>query len=408
MGNVVPEWVGLLIVPIEQVRAGMRLAITVSHPDQPDHDLLRAGFELTDDVVARLKGLGVETLHVDYPDLSDLDRHMAATLSPARQQVYAQIRGTMQAVQKQAKPTVPFRDYYALTRELITTLLEQGRHAIYLDQMSGKLGAHAVAHATAVAHLSLMLGIRLEAYLVRQRSRLEPAHARDVVNLGVAAMLHDIGLALLPDPLRKFSRVSPPEDEKLLAEWRTHPQRGYDLLRGEVEATAASAVLHHHQHFDGGGFPAPADVPPGEEPRNAGERIHVFARVLAAADLYDRLTVGDAGQRRPNVEILHLMRTKYAAWIDPEILKVIPSVIPPFPPGMPVTLSDGTEAVVVALRPERPFHPQVRRIVDPATFELDGAALDTYLQPGLRIEKVAGRPVGDLVPEPHAGDARAA
>src|SRR5215218_7001660 len=169
---------------MEQVRPGMKLAVTVSHPDQPDHDLLRAGFELRDEIIGRLRGLGIENVYVDYPDLGDLDKHMAATLSPARQQVYNQIRDTMTAVQKQAKPSVPFNDYYSATRELILTLLSQGEHAIYLDQMSGKLGGHAVAHATAVAHLSLMLGLRLETYLIQQRSRLTAQHAREVVNLG--------------------------------------------------------------------------------------------------------------------------------------------------------------------------------------------------------------------------------
>jgi HD-GYP domain-containing protein (c-di-GMP phosphodiesterase class II) len=391
---------------MEQVRAGMKLAVTVSHPDQPDHDLLKAGFELRDEVIGRLRGLGVETIYVDYPDLADLDKHMAAHLSPARQQVYAQIRDTMQVVQRQAKPSVPFPAYYDLTRELITTLLQQGEHAIYLDQMSGRLGGHAIAHATAVAHLSLMLGIRLETYVVQQRSRLDASQAREVVNLGVGAMLHDIGVAQLPEALRKFSRANPPTDEKLLAEWRTHPQRGYDLLRGGVEATAANAVLHHHQNFDGSGFPVPV-LKPGEEARNSGERIHIFPRILAVADLYDRLTVGENGQRRSNLEILHLMRTQHAAALDPMILKAAPSVIPPFPPGMTVTLNDGTEAVVVALAPQRPYHPRVRRIADPATFKLEGPTLDTVLQPDLKIEKVAGKPVGEMIPDP-ASSARAA
>ena len=398
----------MLIVPMEQVRPGMKLAVTVSHPEQPEHDLLKPGFELNHEVIGRLKGLGVETIYVDYPDLADLDKHMAGHLSPARQQVYQQIRNTMQAVQKQAKPTVSFADYYACTRELILTLMQQGEHAIYLDQMSGKLGGHAVAHATAVAHLSLMLGIRLETYLVQQRSRLEPSHARETVNLGVAAMLHDIGVAQLPPAARAFSRVSPPADEKLLAEWRTHPQRGYDLIRGGVEATAASAVLHHHQHFDGSGFPAP-DLKPGEEARNVGERIHIFARILAAADLYDRLTATETGQRRQNIEILHLMRTRFATTLDPMILKALPAVIPPFPPGMLVTLSDATDAVVVAVKPERPYYPQVRRIEDPDTLKLASGTLDMALQTGLKIDKVAGQPVGDMVPElPNANAVRAA
>ena len=397
----------MLIVPMEQVQVGMKLAVSVSHPDQPEHDLLKAGFELTADVIGRLRSLGIENVYVDYPDLGDLDKHMAGFLSRERQVIYNQIRDAVSAVQKQAKPSVPYIDYYASTRELILTLLSQGEHAIYLDQMSGKLGGHAVAHATAVAHLSLMLGLRLETYLVQQRHRLSTAHAREVTNLGVAGMLHDIGVALLPAPLRKYSRVNVPEDKALWAEWQTHAQRGYDLIKGGVEATAANAVLHHHQHFDGTGFPIMPVKPGDDGPRNVGERIHIFPRILAVADLYDRLTVGETGHRRPNIEILHLMRTQYASTLDPMIMKVVPAVIPPFPPGMTVGLSDGTDAVVVGIQSHRPYQPLVKRIIDLASFKLGGAILDMGLQPTLRIDRVGSKNVTDMIPDPSAiADAR--
>jgi HD-GYP domain-containing protein (c-di-GMP phosphodiesterase class II) len=377
----------------------MRLAVTVNHPEHPDQELLKAGFELRGEIIERLKAMGVEMVYVDYPGLEDLDRHMAAYLSPARQVIYNQIRDTIAAVQKTASPTVAFPDYYASTRELVTTLMQQGQNAIYLDHMSGKLGGTAVAHATAVSHLALMIGLKMEQYLIQQRSRLAPSHAREVINLGVAGMLHDIGTAGLPAALRDHSRVAIPEDPKALDEWATHPQRGYDMIKGGVEATAAAAVLHHHQHYDGSGFPS-SPTKPGEEPRNSGQRIHVFARILAIADLYDRLSIGEKLVRRPNIEILHLMRTQYAAWLDPEILKVIPSVIPPFPPGMRVKLSDGSEAVTVGLRPERPYEPQVKRIEKREPLELSATMIDLSLEKELRIHSFGGLDVRAMIPDP--------
>jgi hypothetical protein len=147
---------------------------------------------------------------------------------------------------------------------------------------------------------------------------------------------------------------------------------------------------------------------PGEEPRNAGQRIHVFARILAIADLYERLTIGDDGQRRPNVEILHLMRTRYAGWLDPEIMKVVPGMIPPFPPGVRVTLTDGSEAVTVGLRPERPYQPMVKRIEKKDPFTLATETLDLTLEKDLGIDKVAGVSARDMIPpEPAPAAARA-
>ncbi|HEY7115546.1 MAG TPA: HD domain-containing phosphohydrolase [Tepidisphaeraceae bacterium] len=395
----------MLIVPLENARPGMKLAVTVTHPDHPEQELLKVGYDLREDVIDRMRKLGVEAVYVEYPDLADLDKHMAGYLSPARQEIYCHVRDTITSIQKSAKPTVSFADYYAATRELVATLMRQGQNAVYLDHMSGKLGANAVEHATAVSHLSLMLGLRLEPYLIQQRSRLEPRHAREVINLGVAGMLHDIGLACLPEEVRRFSRVSPPEDPATFAEWQTHAQRGYDLIKGGVEPTAAAAVLHHHRHFDGTGF---AEVPEkkGDPQKNAGQRIHVFPRILTVADLYDRLTVGEGGRRRQNIEILHLMRTKYSAWIDPEIMRVVPSVIPPFPPGMTVTLSDGGRAVTVGIRPDNPYRPMIKRIVDPAEFKLAEEVVDLTLERGLEIEEVGGVPAGPLIPAPPGGGAK--
>jgi response regulator RpfG family c-di-GMP phosphodiesterase len=350
--------------------------------------------------------MGVEVIYVDYPGLEDLDRHMAAYLSPARQQIYAQIRDTIAAVQKTAKPTVAFPDYYASTRELVMTLMQQGQHAIYLDQMSAMLGGSAVAHAAAVAHLSLMLGLRLELYLIQQRSRLAPQHAREVINLGVAGMLHDIGTAGLPAPLRQFSRVAPPEDETEINEWATHPQRGYDMIKGGVEATAAAAVLHHHQHFDGSGFPS-MPVKPGNEPRNVGQRIHVFARIVAIADLYERLTVGNDGRRRANIEIIHIMRTHYAGCLDPEIMKIVPSIIPPFPPGMRISLSDGSQAITVGIHSDRPYQPLVRRIEKLDPFTLGDKVLDLAAQKGLEVETVGAVSARGMIPPPAPRKAQA-
>src|SRR5204862_2546532 len=105
----------------------------------------------------------------------------------------AHITSTTTSIENPAQPTVSFPDYYAITCDLTITLLQQGEHAFYLEQLSTRLPTDEVSHATAVAHLSVMLGIRLEQYLIAERSRLDPQHAREVVNLGVAGMLHDIG-----------------------------------------------------------------------------------------------------------------------------------------------------------------------------------------------------------------------
>ena len=89
----------MLIVNLDEVQAGMTLAAPVAHPDNAQQDLLKRGYALETSILPRLRDLGITSLYVDYPGLSDLDRHLAPQLSPARQSMYRQVREAMGRVQ---------------------------------------------------------------------------------------------------------------------------------------------------------------------------------------------------------------------------------------------------------------------------------------------------------------------
>ena len=400
----------MLIIDVGDARVGMTLAAPVAHPDNPEHDLLKRGYALEESVLPRLRELGVASLYVDYPGLGDLDRHLAPQLSPARQEMYRLVRDTMLQVQGHTCPGVSFPDYYATTREMVTTLMSQGAHPIYVERLSA-LGPDAVAHATTVAHLALVIGLRLETYLIQQRARLDPQHAREVVNLGVSGMLHDIGKMKLPEALRGRSGLDAHADDAEREEWEAHARLGFEMIRGGVESSAAAAVLHHHQRFDGTGFPAVPE--PGCGTGRAasadavaplkGRNIHVFARILHAADLYANLArPAGATALRSNLEVLHLMRTGYGDALDPMIFRTLQAVSPPFLPGSKVVLDDRTTAAVMSVTPADPYAPVVRR------FKPDGDGLEAedidLRRPGAPAMFAAGDvPVAPFMPD-HPAD----
>jgi HD-GYP domain-containing protein (c-di-GMP phosphodiesterase class II) len=355
---------------------------------RPGQILLKSGYVLESTVLVRLRDLKIDFVYVDYPDLNDLDKHVAVYLSPARQMVYRQIKDTIGAVQKQTRPKVGYTDYYASTRELVLTLMSQGRNPIYMDQMSG-MGDATVAHAAAVAHLSLLLGIKLERYLIEQRKRLPVHHAKEVVNLGVAGMLHDLGKLKLPEHLQDFTNVDPPDDEMHRAAFDEHARLSYDMVRDGIEASASIAVLQHHQPYS-------AQVVEGQEPPKA---VHVFSRILLAADLYDRLTIDRSQEkrRRPNLEILHLMRTKYREWLDPAVLRAVHEIAPPFLPGSRVTLSDRTNAIVMSSEGKDPYRPTLRRLGED-NWTLVGEPFQSGGADGPAITSIGGQPVQEWLP----------
>lgn len=385
----------MLILSVEEARPGMALAAPVRHPDMPEQELLRRGYVLEPSVLERLRSLQIDFVYVDYPALDDLDKHLAVNLSPERQAVYQQIKQGVEAMQRQTRAQVSYSDYYSTTRDLICTLMGQGQHPIFMDQMS-RSGGDLIAHSTAVAHLSLVLGLKLETYLIEQRKRLPAHHAKEVVNLGVAGMLHDIGKAQLSAEALGLHGANIPVSADQIAEWESHPRIGYEAVRSGVEASAASAILHHHQHMDGSGFP---DIGSGgREATLQGSRIHIFSRIVMIADLYDRLaTSGPTRRRRSNLEVLHDIRAKYSSWCDPVVLRMLTTVAPPFNPGSRVGLSDGTSAIVVDVNPQQPYFPTVKRVIDDA-FKLAEETLDLSTAAMPTITTIAGVSVSPFLP----------
>jgi HD-GYP domain-containing protein (c-di-GMP phosphodiesterase class II) len=391
----------VLILTPEEARPGMILAAPVRNPEAPEQDLLKRGYTLEDDVLTRLRDLHVSHLFVDYPSLDDLDRHLDANLSLQRQMVYRQIKETVTSALNRTRPTVAFSDYYHAVRDLILTLMSQGQHPIYLDLMSRGLGNEAIAHAAAVAHLSLLLGIRLERYLVDQRKRLPVHHAREVVNLGVGGMLHDMGKLRLAPELQQYDETNRPTDPAALEQWESHARLGYDMIHDGVEASAATAVLHHHQRFDGSGFPT-VQHRKGMSALS-GDAIHIFARIIHAADIFDHVSnPGGDAHKRSNIETLHILRMSYANSIDPVVMQGLVATAPPFPPASKVLLSDGTAAIVTKVDPADPYHPVVKRFGEDEWTLLDEAIDLSDGDNGLHIDSIGGVKVQPFLPPPPA------
>jgi len=343
----------LSILP-DELEPGMVLAAPVVNPDEPEQELLRRSFAMTEPVIARIRSMPIPQVFVEFPGLEHLDKHLGPYLSPARAQTLAHIKSSITAVQKGSSPGIPFSLYKQTTQDLVESLLTQGPNPIYMDSISAQ-GGKAVSHAAAVAHLSLMLGLKLQDYVVNQRHRLPADRAKDIVALGTAGMLHDIGMTRIPESLQHHTDVDRPESEESLRLWQTHVEIGLDLVRKDCDSTTIAVVYQHHQHFDGTGFPTPSTV-------MENTRIHVFGRIIAVANMFDRLLNPPRGRKRTNAEALDLLKGQYGSWLDPVVLKGLMAIAPPYPPGQRVQLDDGSWVVVVEVDPGIPSKPIVAKL----------------------------------------------
>jgi diguanylate cyclase (GGDEF)-like protein len=147
-------------------------------------------------------------------------------------------------------------------------------------------GVDVSARYQAAASLAKAVDAR-DAYTGRHSERVGELAARIARRLGIdepqieltrlAGSLHDIGKLAIPEEiLRKPDSLN--ESERLVVQ--RHPQIGHRILEGLGVEPVADWVLHHHERWDGAGYPD----------RLRGDEIPLGARIIFVADAYDAMT----------------------------------------------------------------------------------------------------------------------
>ncbi len=353
----------MLRVPISHAQAGMVLAMPVFHPRTHNTILLKSGVTLESSTVARLRELRLPELWIKYPNMEQIRKFVSPRVMAARAAVASDVAQAFDSAGEHVHAKLHFSQYKHSMGKLMSRLVDDPKSGVFIGELVDS-GQPAVRHGANVGYISMLMGMRLGFYLLHERDRLPSHLAKDVTNLGVAAMLHDIGMTRLPkEVLERWSR----EHDQSDPEWQQHTRIGFEMLRGHLDASAAAAVLHHHQRYDGSGFPKRKNAQ-GKIVDRKGSDIHIFARIIAAADLYDRLvhpasTIGDSEEgtpsRAPVRALKMLLGPKFRNLVDPVVLRALMAVCPPYSPGTIVRLSNGVKGVVVDWSMSDPCRPIV-------------------------------------------------
>jgi HD-GYP domain-containing protein (c-di-GMP phosphodiesterase class II) len=376
----------------------MVLGMPVRHPKRRDQVLLRAGYELDPQAIQRLKEIRLPDVWVQYPDLEFVGKYINPHILNGQTQIVSTVGDVFGKITNDAHARLDYPAYRNMIRDFIDRLIENPEAAVLLQELAST-DEPLLRHSSNTCYLALLMGLTLEGYLIQQRKRLSPHMAKDVVSLGIGAMLHDIGMTRLPAEVQARWRKTHDEQDP---EWQEHVEIGYSIVQGHIEPSAAASVLHHHQRYDGKGFPRRREHD-GQERALAGERIHVFPRIIAAADLFDRLRhpAGEEETTRPVVQVLRLMQhPEIARRIDPIVYNALIAVAPPYPPGSLVRLSDGRQGVVISWSAEAPCRPAVQMIgeIDPRAASRcsegrDPEVVDLRMRQDLQVSEAEGSKV---------------
>lgn len=140
----------------------------------------------------------------------------------------------------------------------------------------------------------------------------------DIVNIEMAAPLHDIGKIIIPDSiLKKPGKLTPDEFDII----KTHTTEGYKIVDSAMDgiegdaflSVARDIALSHHEKWDGSGYPAGL----------SGDQIPLSARIMAVADVFDAL-VSDRCYKKavPVEEAFKVLTDGKGTHFDPYIVDV--------------------------------------------------------------------------------------
>jgi len=376
----------------------MILARPIPLPHDPYHFLLQRNTEIPMELLPRLKRLGIYEVWVRHRDFEFLEDLVDEDLAEHQRDLYANVRRNFQAVIRNSAVELDLVSFERSIGELFGYLKGSAKSNILLQKLDA-FDNYLMSHSTNVCYLSLLLGMKLERYLIEQRRHKSAREAKDLHLLGLGCLLHDVGkMQIPPEILDKPGKL----DHEEMAEMQRHPMYGYRMVRGMLPAPASQVVLNHHQRFDGTGYPARVDRRTGEElPPLSGRQIPVFSRIALMADVYDAATTQRCySAAKLPVRVIYEMQTACRDFFDPVVAEAFYRTVPALPIGQMVTLSSGAEAVVVDFNPDFPVRPKVQcirapngdRVRDPALEEIDLA-----LHRELEIVGAAGRNVQEWV-----------
>lgn len=192
-------------------------------------------------------------------------------------------------------------------------------------------------HGLNVCSLSLLLAHQLGVSTTMQAT----------VSLG--GLLHDIGKLTLPRPLIFEPRRLSVDDHELIA---TCPAAGSALLaRSGFDERVQRIVALHQERMDGSGFP---DGLKGET------AVPLAARIVGLANAYDAMTAD--WPRRPGLsghQALILLGRKGPDRWGRKLVDTLTRLMGVYPPGTPVHLDTGAQAMVVGSTPANRLRPMV-------------------------------------------------
>jgi HD-GYP domain-containing protein (c-di-GMP phosphodiesterase class II) len=234
------------------------------------------------------------------------------------------------------KDEINLQDISDKVKDLSEYIKQYKRYILRIQDSGRSDKNYLVSHSVKTCILSIVIG----SYLKLQSFK--------IIELGVTALLHEIGMVRLPPQLYMTDKPLSPQEKKSII---THPVLGYTILKKfSFPLAICLGALEHHERNSGKGYPRGLTA----------EKISPYAKIIAVACSYDAVT-----SSRPYKEardgysgIVDILRNEGKQY-EENVIRALVYSLSMFPIGSYVALTDGRVALVVDANAENPRCPIV-------------------------------------------------
>lgn len=261
------------------------------------------------------------------------------------------------------QPRETLEELEVLVGQMVAAFLESPEATLHV--MGDKAGGEDVYHHS--------LNVCILAMMLAKEMGLTVDAARE---MGVGALIHDIGLMEIPDRVLKKNPSEYTSAERNLRQ--QHVQFGVNIGRkAGLSSQALVVIAQHHELADGSGYPM-------------GMRAELMtpgARLVSMVNYYDGLcNPVDINKALTPHEALSFMFAQRRSKFDANALQLMIRSLGVYPPGSIVQLSNDGLAVVTSVNPKKPLRPWIL-VYDPGIPKEEAIMLNLELEPEINIAK---------------------
>lgn len=324
-------------VKIQELNFDMVVARNIY--DSDGRILLHAGVELNQNYVNRLGQMGISSVYIrDEFDSCNIPIPDVVS-EETRIETVKIIKQNFECLEHDRK--INTRSIKRMVDNIIDELLANYNVLVNLNDIRS-FDDYTFAHSVNVCILSIMTGMTML------------YHDLKLKELGIGALLHDIGKTKIDKQILNKTETLTREE---FTEIKRHTEYGFEILRSndDISLLAAHVAYQHHERWDGKGYPR----------QLAGDHIHTYARIVAAADVYDALLADRP--YRPSYSVhqaITILKNMSGIYLDADCVSALISNIAIYPIGSLIELNTGEIGIVVDTNKESPTRPIIRIIID--------------------------------------------